>query len=482
MDRESDLELPTQEKEYWGWKSNIQKTNYIGSGLQSHSDRFDSFGGYRYGAIHGGAPETAKQVLVRKELPKGGQFGNMTSRRFESFGGHRYVPGHVLRDNAHHSLGMKYEEEKVQRGWEPKGGSFTKSMSLRFDGPGSYSYGSRRLLDANDLRKQRSKDKAYRTQETSRARRSRSRSAEKKKGSPPPSSSSSTRGRGRSNERNKQERTRGRSPTYRHFFPEPRSPAKMLWSRRGRREEDDDNYSSLSSSSTMSSTQQQRYKTNTKKKITHKTPGTEAAAARLRERNLRQRMQNSFRFARKRWKRPVRTPGVESTPSVMDIASAGLEEFKRPTPSPPPRSVKRSVDRGMKHKKKKQGSFVPVVEGDTGNSMEKLLFRGLRSEKVAKLIGEKMNYNTKPGVAMFIPVDGQKGTPIRVIDHSHEVVDEIEEEEEEEEEEENAPPPPIPEKEITNEEFTSSLLSRNRRASFGWNTLMDRINQKMGGL
>ena len=67
---------------------------------------------------------------------------------------------------------------------------------------------------------------------------------------------------------------------------------------------------------------------------------------------------------------------------------------------------------------------------------------------------------------------------------------EVEEEEAEEEEE---LPPPIPaattqeeegqqKKEITDEEFTSNLLSRNRSASFGWSSLMDRINQKMEGL
>lgn len=316
-------EVPTQEQEYWGWKANIQKTNYLGSGLQSHSDRFDSFGGYLYSQIHGGAPKSAAQILVKNKLPKGGKFGNMTSQRFDSFGGHRYVPGHILRDNAHHSLGMKYEEEKVQRGWVPSGGSFTKSMSLRFDGPGSYTYNSRRLLDARDLRKQRKKDRTNRTQETSRARRSRSPSPSPR----PPSrkNGKKTERRGRSSVKKKERRTRGRSPTYKRFFPEPKSPAKTLWRRRR-------DHSSVSSSSSPSSASR-----NSSGSSGVRTAGTKAAAARLRDRNLQERMKNSFRFAKKRCNRTnVPRRQIPSTPSVMDIASAELEEFER---SPDRKSV-----------------------------------------------------------------------------------------------------------------------------------------------
>ena len=52
---------------------------------------------------------------------------------------------------------------------------------------------------------------------------------------------------------------------------------------------------------------------------------------------------------------------------------------------------------------------------------KKVLFQGLRSEKVAKLIGEKMNYDTKPGVAMFIPVSGYEGAQVRVVKVEEEV-------------------------------------------------------------
>ena len=420
-----------------------------------------------YSQIHGGAPKSAAQILVKNKLPKGGKFGNMTSQRFDSFGGHRYVPGHILRDNAHHSLGMKYEEEKVQRGWVPSGGSFTKSMSLRFDGPGSYTYNSRRLLDARDLRKQRKKDRTNRTQETSRARRSRSPSP-----SPRPSSRKNgkkTERRGRSSVKKKERRTRGRSPTYKRFFPEPKSPAKTLWRRRR-------DHSSVSSSSSPSSASR-----NSSGSSGVRTAGTKAAAARLRDRNLQERMKNSFRFAKKRWNRTnVPRRQIPSTPSVMDIASAELEEFERS-----PQEVEN----------KKEGSFVRTIEKKKKAKKKKVLFQGLRSEKVAKLIGEKMNYDTKPGVAMFIPVSGYEGAPVRVVKiEEEEEVEEVGEVEEEESEEEELPPP-IPaattqeeeeeeqqKKEITDEEFTSNLLSRNRSASFGWSSLMDRINQKMGGL
>ena len=98
-----------------------------------------------------------------------------------------------------------------------------------------------------------------------------------------------------------------------------------------------------------------------------------------------------------------------------------------------------------------------------------------------------MNYETKPGIAMFIPMN--RHAPVRVVDHVKEEEEEEEVEEEEEEENVEIMPPPIPEEEqsqqkpeITDEEFTSNLLSRNRSASFGWSTLMDRINQKMEGL
>ena len=329
-------ETPSQEQEYWGWKANIQKTNYLGSGLQSHSDRFDSFGGYLYTSIHGGAPKSASQILVKNNPPNGGKFGNMTSRRFDSFGGHRYVPGHVLRDNAHHSLGMKYEEEKVQRGWIPNGGSFTKSMSLRFDGPGSYTYNSRRLLDARDLRKQKKKDSTNRTKETSRARSSRSPS------SSPLSPSGEkekiqTKRRGRSSSRAKKGHTRGRSPTYKRFFPEPQSPAKTLWRRRR------DDHSSVSTPSSSSSAVM---RTNSS---SIKSAGTKAAAARLRDRNVQERMKKSFLFARKRWNRTnVTRNKMPSTPSVMDIASAELEEFER------------SPQEAQEQKRKEEGSFVRI--------------------------------------------------------------------------------------------------------------------------
>ena len=72
-------------------------------------------------------------------------------------------PGTYLERQRYHSLGMKYEEEKVQRGWVPSGGSFTKSMSLRFDGPGSYTYNSRRPRERSVSRE---KDRTNRTQET----------------------------------------------------------------------------------------------------------------------------------------------------------------------------------------------------------------------------------------------------------------------------------------------------------------------------
>ena len=62
-----------------------------------------------------------------------------------------------------------------------------------------------------------------------------------------------------------------------------------------------------------------------------------------------------------------------STPSVMDIASAELEEFERS-----PQEVEN-----------KEGSFVRTIEKKKKAKKKKVLFQGLRSEKVAKLIGEK---------------------------------------------------------------------------------------------
>ena len=265
-------------------------------------------------------------------------------------------------------------------------------------------------------------------------------------------------------------RTRGRSPTYKRFFPEPKSPAKTLWRRRR-------DHSSVSSSPSSVS----RNISASSRSSSVKTAGTKAAAARLRDRNVQERMKNSFRFAKKRWNRTNvsrRQKDFPTTPSVMDIASAELEEFERS-----PQEIEN----------KKEGSFVRTIEKKKKKKEKekKVLFQGLRSEKVAKLIGEKMNYDTKPGVAMFIPVSGYEGAPVRVVKIEEE--EEVEEVEEEEAEEEEELPPPIPaattqeeegqqKKEITDEEFTSNLLSRNRSASFGWSSLMDRINQKMGGL
>lgn len=149
-DVSKDEETPTTEREYWGWK-NPKKSNISGVGLQSHSDRFDSFGSYLYEQTHGGAPPKAKAMSFDKHKIVGGTFGKMTSNRFDHFGGVHYEARlHQKTGKSHNKLGMGFAREKSARGWNTPGGSFSRGSS-RFDGPGSYGYETRRLLDAKDV-------------------------------------------------------------------------------------------------------------------------------------------------------------------------------------------------------------------------------------------------------------------------------------------------------------------------------------------